>query len=73
MNDNFEKMTLYTREEVLGRNCRFLQGRYTDRAVVSKVREACMKGEQLDVELLNYRKDGVPFWNRCGFPETFSQ
>ena len=64
VNDNFEKMTLYTREEVIGRNCRFLQGRYTDRKVVARVREACQMGEQLDVELLNYRKDGVPFWNR---------
>lgn len=49
-------MTLYPREEVIGRNCRFLQGKYTDRAVVAQIREVCQKGQRLDVELLNYRK-----------------
>ncbi len=64
VHDNFEKMTMYSREEVIGRNCRFMQGRYTNKETTRQVREAVEKGEALDVELLNYRKDGSPFWNR---------
>ena len=57
-------MTLYAREEILGRNCRFLQGRHTNRQTVQMIREACQNAQQLDVEILNYRKDGTAFWNR---------
>lgn len=52
-------MTLYPKEEVLGRNCRFLQGKYTDPNIVKKVRAAVDNSLPIDVELLNYRKDGV--------------
>eukprot|EP01103_Thecamoeba_quadrilineata_P015424 TRINITY_DN4874_c0_g1_i1.p1 TRINITY_DN4874_c0_g1~~TRINITY_DN4874_c0_g1_i1.p1 ORF type:complete len:491 (+),score=92.73 TRINITY_DN4874_c0_g1_i1:29-1501(+) len=62
-NDQFEKMTLYPKEELLGRNCRFLQGKYTDRNVVKRVRQAIDKGIETEVLILNYRKDGVAFWN----------
>lgn len=62
-NDNFQKMTCYSREEIVGRNCRFLQGKYTDRETVRAIRKAVETGTELDVELLNYRKDGIPFWN----------
>eukprot|EP01119_Soliformovum_irregulare_P013126 TRINITY_DN3464_c0_g1_i1.p1 TRINITY_DN3464_c0_g1~~TRINITY_DN3464_c0_g1_i1.p1 ORF type:complete len:458 (-),score=109.44 TRINITY_DN3464_c0_g1_i1:38-1411(-) len=62
-NEQFEAMTLYSKEEILGRNCRFLQGKYTDREIVSEIRTAVEKGQSLDIELLNYRKDGVAFWN----------
>eukprot|EP00027_Filamoeba_sp_ATCC50430_P001657 CAMPEP_0168554104 /NCGR_PEP_ID=MMETSP0413-20121227/7602_1 /TAXON_ID=136452 /ORGANISM="Filamoeba nolandi, Strain NC-AS-23-1" /LENGTH=489 /DNA_ID=CAMNT_0008584823 /DNA_START=81 /DNA_END=1550 /DNA_ORIENTATION=+ len=62
-NDQFERMTLYPKEDVLGRNCRFLQGKYTDRNVVAKIRNAVDKGLEMDVLILNYRKDGVAFWN----------
>jgi PAS domain S-box-containing protein len=63
VNDNFLKMTLYPRSEIVGRNCRFLQGRFTNRETVAKMRKAIQEGTPLDVELLNYRKDGLPFWN----------
>ena len=59
----FEHMTGYAASEVIGRNCRFLQGKDTDRAVVAEVREAIRKGVPCDLELLNYLKDGTPFWN----------
>ncbi|KAL6078688.1 Phototropin [Balamuthia mandrillaris] len=62
-NDNFQRMTLYPREEIIGRNCRFLQGKHSNKETVRKIREAIVNGEKLEVELLNYRKDGVPFWN----------
>ena len=59
----FEHLTGYTGAEAVGRNCRFLQGKETDPATVAEVREAVREGLPCDVELLNYRKDGTPFWN----------
>ena len=59
----FERLTGYAAAEALGRNCRFLQGPDTDREVAARVREAVRAGEPCVVELLNYRKDGSPFWN----------
>jgi len=59
----FTRLTGYSTEESLGKNCRFLQGPETDRAVTARLREAVEKGEACTVELLNYRKDGTPFWN----------
>ncbi|MDG3005472.1 PAS domain S-box protein [Paludisphaera mucosa] len=59
----FERLTGYDSEEVLGRNCRFLQGEDTDPAAVDRLREAIRGGEPCTVELLNYRKDGSSFWN----------
>lgn len=59
----FERMTGYFEDDVLGRNCRLLQGVDTDPAVIAVMREAIRAGIQCTVELLNYRKDGSPFWN----------
>jgi PAS domain S-box-containing protein len=56
-------MTGYTAEEVLGHNCRFLQGEGTDPKEVAVIREAVRLGEGCSVRLLNYRRDGTPFWN----------
>ena len=100
VNDQFSKLTLYPKEEIIGRNCRFLQGKlccdgmrvatflffcaffslltlrfhnhkttiilvgkFTNRKTVKRIQEAISAGEALDVELLNYRKDGLPFFN----------
>lgn len=62
-NEAFQQLTGYDLEDVLGRNCRFLQGPDTDRATVALVREAIEKGESISVDMLNYRKDGSTFWN----------
>jgi PAS domain S-box-containing protein len=59
----FQNLTGYGREEIIGRNCRFLQGPDTDRAAVARVRAAIEAGTDIDVDLLNYRKDGTAFWN----------
>ena len=62
-NPAFLLLTGYSEEEVLGRNCRFLQGADTDPAAVTEIREALRAGELCRVPLLNYRKDHTPFWN----------
>ncbi len=48
----------------MGRNCRFLQGSETDPQAVDRIRSAVRERRSCTVELLNYRKDGTPFWNR---------
>lgn len=62
-NAGFSATTGYAPEEVLGRNCRFLQGPDTDAAVLDRLREALAAGEQFEGLLRNYRKNGEPFWN----------
>nr|AHZ63914.1 phototropin [Cylindrocystis sp. VAZE] len=61
--DDFLQLTEYSREEVLGRNCRFLQGKDTDRGTVKKIRQAIEAQADITVQLLNYTKSGKPFWN----------
>lgn len=63
VNPAFVRMTGYAKEEVLGRNCRFLQGPETDPAAAASIRQQLSRGEEVHVTLLNYRKDGTPFWN----------
>ncbi|WP_221234736.1 histidine kinase famiy protein [Sphingomonas aerophila] len=62
-NKAFLDLTLYEESEVLGRNCRFLQGAQTDRELVDQLRDAIRANESIALEILNYRRDGTPFWN----------
>ncbi|MFC7209260.1 PAS domain S-box protein [Natronoarchaeum sp. GCM10025321] len=64
VNDRFQELTGYSDAEVLGRNCRFLQGEATDPELVARMREAVDNEDSVSVELRNYRKDGTEFWNR---------
>jgi non-specific serine/threonine protein kinase len=61
--DGFLDFTGYGREEILGRNCRFLQGAGTDRDAVKEIRNAIKDNRECTVRLLNYTKQGKPFWN----------
>ena len=64
VNPAFTSMTGYLAAEVVGRNCRFLQGPDTDRGQVEVLRAALKANRDVVVVLLNYRKDGTAFWNQ---------
>ncbi len=73
MNPAFTTITGYGPEDVLGRNCRFLQGRGTDPAAVARVRRAIAEQKPVTVEMLNYRRDGRPFWNELRIAPVFDE
>ncbi len=63
VNAGFERLTGYSRGEILGKNCRFLQGEAAGADAVAEIRAAIAEGREFSGELLNFRKDGTPFWN----------
>ena len=63
MNAAFLALTGYAREELLGRNCRMLQGPDSNPDEIRRMREAVAAARPIECELFNYRKDGTPFWN----------
>lgn len=64
VNDSFCRLTGYSRAEILGRNCRFLQGPETQAASVLAIREAIATPRSIEIDIRNHRKDGTSFWNR---------
>ena len=72
-NPAFCAITGYALDEILGRNCRFLQGAGTNRDTVDQLRAALGRREPFRGELLNYKKDGTPFWNEASISPVFDE
>ncbi|SEA37703.1 PAS domain S-box-containing protein [Haloplanus vescus] len=72
-NAAFERITGYPVSEVLGRNCRFLQGEDTDPATVDRMRHAVDNWEPVTVEVRNYRRNGEEFWNEVTIAPIYDE
>jgi diguanylate cyclase (GGDEF)-like protein/PAS domain S-box-containing protein len=70
-NPAFSRMTGFSQAEVLGRNCRMLQGADTDPLVLQDLRQAIAARRAFTCVLLNYRKDGTSFWNELTISPVF--
>jgi PAS domain S-box-containing protein len=71
-NNKFSELTGYSRDETLGKNWRFLQGEDTDDDTKAVIRKAISEKKEFAGELVNYRKDGTPFWNAITITPVFS-
>ncbi|MEL6876472.1 MAG: EAL domain-containing protein [Pseudomonadota bacterium] len=63
VNDNFLRITEYERDEVIGQNCRFLQGAGTDQGARHRIGSAIAERRSLNLTIMNYRRNGQEFWN----------
>ena len=73
VNAAFSRLTGYAHHEIIGRNCRFLQGPATDMADVARIGAAIARREPIEVDLLNSKKDGELFWNRLLVSPVFDR
>jgi len=71
-NRAFQDLTGYAEEEIVGRNCRFLQGAQTDRQAVQEIHAAVEEQRAISAEILNYKRDGTPFWNALFIAPVFA-
>lgn len=72
-NKSFERLTGYSQEEIIGRNCRFLQGEDTDQEARHQIAEAMNRHEAVEVNLRNYKKDGTLFYNHLKIVPLFDR
>jgi PAS domain S-box-containing protein len=73
VDDEFERQTGYTAAEIMGRDYGVLNGPGTDPESVRAIRRAMEAGTEITVDLVNYRKDGSPFWNRLRLRPLYDQ
>ena len=73
VNEAFCRLTGYPREDVLGQDCRFLQGAHTNREALKELRDTLANGSGTRVRLLNYRKDGSTFWNELSISPVIEE
>lgn len=71
-NPAFSQMTGYNSDEILGWNCRFLQGSSTEPNTIELLRNRISQAKEVKTTILNYRKDGQPFWNDLKISPVFS-
>ena len=70
-NRAFQDLTQYSEEQILGRNCRILQGEQTDPNAVAEIRAAVREQRAVSIDILNYKADGRPFWNGMFFGPVY--
>ena len=73
VNRAFLDLTLYAEQDLIGRNCRLLQGKDTNPETVAEVRAALAERRAIALDILNYRADGTPFWNALYIGPIFDQ
>lgn len=72
VNPSFERITGYGRDEVIGKNCRFLQGRDRHQPALDELKIAIEEGRKCQVVMRNYRKNGTFFWNQLSLSPVYN-